>query len=158
MRQVVTHTASTFHELNLLLVNLDDAAVRVRLAVKTNNKTVGQRAYLIVVADARHRTPLRNNIFEFVEKAKYLLHTHRVGIIAFDACNFRSDAMVHVGRRFFKNVAKRILERILRHPDFGSQLVAAKIFKRGIVSLFVGIIFLFHSLIRFLRLQNSQNK
>ena len=40
MRQVVTYATTTFHQLHLLLVHFDDAAVAVRLAIKPYHKTV----------------------------------------------------------------------------------------------------------------------
>ena len=66
MTQVVTHASAAFHQLHLLLVNADDAAIGVGASVKTDDKTIGKRADLHVVANAGHGAPLGNYVIEIL--------------------------------------------------------------------------------------------
>ena len=42
MRQIMPHTSAAFHQLHLLLIDKDNAAVRVGLTVKTYDKAIGE--------------------------------------------------------------------------------------------------------------------
>ncbi len=96
MRQVVTHAAAALHQLYLLLVDAEHAAVGVGAAVETYHKAVAQRAYLEIVADACHGAALGHDVAEIAHELKYLVVGHRLGILLLNAYNLRGQAMVHI--------------------------------------------------------------
>ena len=109
VRQVMAYTTTALHQLNLLLVNLDDATIGVGLTIKTYDEAVAQRAHLEVVTDAGHRAALWHDVSEMPHELKDFLFTHGVGILLLNACNLTGDAVMHVIGREFVNVAIRVL-------------------------------------------------
>lgn len=67
MRQVVAYTAAALHQLHLLFVNADDCTVGVGCTFHAYYEAIGQGGYLKIIAYARHRASLRNNVFEVVQ-------------------------------------------------------------------------------------------
>ena len=67
------HASATLHQLHLLLVHLEDGAVRIRLPVNTYYEAIGKGSHLIVVADASHRTALRHNVAEVIQQTEQFL-------------------------------------------------------------------------------------
>lgn len=141
MAEIMTDPSTTLHQLNLLFVDTDYAAVRIRSTVKTDYKTVGERADLIAVADSGHRAPLRHNILEILQIPEHFVVAHRIGIFAFDSGNLRCDAVMHIVGSKFIDIAERVLQGIFAHPHTGGQLVAAEILQRCVVSFIVRIVF-----------------
>ena len=127
VREVVADAAAAFHQLHLLLVHAEDAAVGIGRMLVPDHEAVRQRGHLKAVADARHGAALRDDVAEMIEQFEHFVAGHRVGIIAFDAFDLGSDALVHLARRRFVDVPERILERILAHPDRSGEFVAAEI-------------------------------
>ena len=74
MAQVVPHTTAPFHQLHLLLVDAKDSTIGVGIAVQPDNEAVGKRCYLVVVADASHRTACGYDVTEMIQQFKNLLH------------------------------------------------------------------------------------
>lgn len=158
MGEVVSDTAAAFHELHLLLVDLDDAAVAVGIAVEAYHEAVAQRCHLIVVADACHGAALGHYVAEMVEKFGHALVLHRLGIFVLDAHDLVGQTTVHVGRSAFIDIAVGVFERIFADPYAGGKLIAAEIFKGGLIGLVVGVGVLFHCLrgLCFLGLQSYE--
>ena len=129
MAQVVTHTAATLHQLHLLLINAHHRTIRVGIAVQSYHETIRERRYLVVVADARHRTTGRHDVAEVVQQVENLLCRHRVLILLFDSGYLVGNAPVHLFGRLLIDIAKRILHSIFVHPHPGGQFVTAKISK-----------------------------
>ena len=73
VRKVVTHAAAPFHQLHLLFVHAEDAAVRVGGVLVADQEAVRQRRHLEIIADTGHRSALRNDIPEMVEQFERLL-------------------------------------------------------------------------------------
>ena len=144
VRQVVPHSATAFHQLHLLLVNLDNSAIRVRASVKTDNEAIRQRADLVVVANPRHRAALRNDVFEIADQIKDLFLRHRIVVFLFNPDYFLRYTPVHIVRRLFINIPERIFQRIFVDPNTRSQFVAFEIFTRSLESLIVGVSIFFH--------------
>ena len=71
MREVMPHSTPAFHELHLLLVDAHDGTIGVGIPIQADDEAVGQRRHLVVISDARHGTPCRNDIPEMVEEFKY---------------------------------------------------------------------------------------
>ncbi len=69
------YSTPAFHQLNLLLVNFHDTTIGIRIAFIANNKTISKGRHLHIIADARHGTPLRYNIFEVPDQFKNLFFT-----------------------------------------------------------------------------------
>ena len=109
MAEIVANTSAALHELHLLFVNAEYAAIAVRFSVETDHEAVAQRCHLIVVADACHRATLRNEVAEMVEKSEYLLMTHRIWVFCLDTGYLCGDAVVHVGRSLLIDVAEGVL-------------------------------------------------
>ena len=130
MRQVVAHSAATLHQLHLLLVDHQDAAVRVGRIVVADDEAVRQRNHLVGVADAAHRAALRDDELEVLQQLVYLLLAKAVGIVVLDARELAGDAAVHHIGVQLVDVALRILEGILAHPHRSRQLVTAEIVLR----------------------------
>ena len=130
VREVVTHAAATLHELHLLLVDAEDAAVAVGRMLVADDEAVRERSHLQVVADAGHRAALGNHVAEVVEQFENLLLRHGVGILPLDALDFGGDALVHLAGGRFVDIAERILQRILAHPHRGGQFVPVEVFFR----------------------------
>ena len=127
MREVMTHTTTTLHQLHLLLVHAQNGAVGVGIAIKTYHKAVAQRSHLMVVAYARHRTSRRNDIAEVVEQFKHLLSRHRVFVLLLDACHLVGYAPVHLVGRLLENISKTVLHGVFVHPHTGCQFIASKV-------------------------------
>ena len=143
MREVVSHAAATFHQLDLLFVDADDTAVGVGGFFMADHKAVRDRGDLQIVADAGHRSTLRYGVLETVEQFVDFGLAHRVGILLLDAFEFRSDTFVHLLRRAFVDLAEGVLQGILGDPHGGSQVVALEVFAGAGYCLFVGILFKF---------------
>lgn len=93
----MSDTATTFHQLHLFFIDADDGAIRVGRTIHADDKAVGQRGNLVIVADTGHGASLRNNVLEMVHQVEELLCAHRVRILGFDACHFVGDTPMHVG-------------------------------------------------------------
>ena len=98
--------SAAFHELYLFFIDSKDSAVAVRFAIESDYKAVAERCYLIFIANTGHRASLGHEITELVKKSEQLFVAHRIRVVAFDACEFFSDAMMHVGRSFLVDVAE----------------------------------------------------
>ncbi len=127
VRQVVAHAAAALHELHLLLVHAEDAAVGVGRIPVADHEAVRERRHLEVVADAGHRTALRDDVAEPVEQFEHLVLRHGVGVFPLDPLDLGGNAAVHLLRRRLVDVAERILEGVLAHPHRGCEVVAAEI-------------------------------
>ena len=79
-----------------------------------------------------------------VEQLKNLIGTDRVVILRLDARNFVRQPVMHVGRRFFEDVAERVFHGVLVYPHAGSELIAPEVSKRSLKSLLVTIRFMLH--------------
>ena len=127
VRKVVAHAAAAFHQLDLLLVHAEDAAVGVGGVLMADDEAVRQRRHLEIVADAGHRAALRNDVTEMVEQRENLLLRERVRVFLLDAFDFGSDALVHLARRFLVDVSERVLEGVLADPHRGGEVVPVEI-------------------------------
>ena len=127
MGEVVAYSAAAFHQLHLLLVYLHDAAVGVGLMLVADDEAVGQGGYLVVVADARHRASLGDDVLEIPEQLVNLGCRHRVGVLLLDPGKLVRQAPVHLVRRGLVQVAEGVLHGVLVDPDRGSELIAAEI-------------------------------
>ena len=143
MRQVVSHSSATFHQLHLLLVNLDDASIRVGFAIQSDDKAVAQRAHLEVVANSCHRAALRHDVAEMAHEFEDFLFAHGVGVLLFDASNFTSDAMMHIVGRKLVDVTERVFQRILAGPYACGQFVSLKVIECCIIHFLVSVSSLF---------------
>ena len=130
VREVVAHAAAPLHELHLLLVDAEDAAVAVGRMLVADDEAVRERGHLQVVADAGHRAALGNHVAEMVEQLEDLLLRHGVGILPLDALDFGGDALVHLTGRRFVDIAERVLQRILAHPHRSGEVVSVEVFFR----------------------------
>ena len=130
VRKVVAHAAAAFHQLDLLLVHAEDAAVGVCRILVADDEAVRQRRHLEIVADAGHRAALRNDVTEMVEQRENLLLRERVRVFLLDAFDFGSDALVHLARRFLVDVSERVLEGVLADPHRGGEVVPVEILLR----------------------------
>ncbi len=139
VRQVVAHTAATLHELHLLLVDQDDAAIGIGVTVQADHEAVGQRAHLQVIAYAGHGRTLRHNVAEAVEQFEHLLVAHGVGIFCLDAGYLAGDAVVHVGRGEFVDIMPGVLQGIFADPYAGRKFVTVEIGKRSLVGLAIRV-------------------
>ena len=137
--EVVPHAAAALHQLHLLLVDLDDASVGVGLTLESYHEAVGERAHLVVVADAGHRASLRHYIPEALEKAVDLPGAHGVGILALYARYLVGDAVVHVVGSGFKKMTVGVFKSVFRRPYSGGELVALEILERRGIRFIVGI-------------------
>ena len=137
MRKVMPHSTTALHELHLLLINLDNAAIGVGITVKTNDKTVRQRTNLEVVTDSRHRTALRHNVAEMADEVKNLVLSHGVRILFLDAGNLAGNAAMHVIGREFIEVTIRVFQGIFARPDSCCKFVSLKVLHRSIVGFIV---------------------
>ena len=115
-RQVVAYAATAFHELNLLFVDFEYGAVGIGFVIEADDEAVAQRYGLIGVADACHGAALRHDIAESVEKLEQFVVAERIGIFVLDSCEFCGDAVVHICRCFFEDVAFGVAEGILAGP------------------------------------------
>ncbi len=145
LREVVAHAAATLHELHLLLVHAEYAAVRVGVTAVAYHKAVRERRHLKIVADARHGAALWYDVTEPIQQAEDLLLRHGIGIFVLDAFYLARDASVHILGRAFVNMPERILQRIFAHPHRRGQIVPAEILLRGrhriiISDLFRGLV------------------
>ncbi len=127
VREVVAHAAAPLHELHLLLVDAEDAAVGVGGVLVADDEAVGERRHLEIVADAGHRTALRDHVAEVVEQREELLLGERLGVVALDARQLAGDAAVHLAGRALVDVAERILEGVFGDPDRGGQVVTLEV-------------------------------
>ena len=122
----MTHATTALHQLHLLLVNLHDSAIGVAGAVVANNKTIGKRDHLEVIADARHGTALRNDVFKILQELIDRLLRHWVGVVLLDAGKLGSETVVHhVGVQFIDLVV--LAKCVLVHPHIGGKFVATKV-------------------------------
>ena len=145
VRKVVSHATATFHELDLLFINLDDAAVGIGFSVNANDKAVRQRANLVVVANACHRTALWHDVSEMLDEVKDLFFRHRVGVLFLNACNLFCNAVVHVVGCLLKDVPEGIFEGIFAHPYARSQFITFEVFECSLVCFLVGVsLFVLH--------------
>ena len=131
MREVVSHTAATFHQLHLLLVGFHNAAVGVAKAGIAYHKAVGKRHYLEIVADTRHGTALRNDIAEAFEQLVNLVLRHGVGVLGLDAGELRSYAVVHIVGGELVDVFA-VAQGVFINPHIGCKFVATEIFYSGL--------------------------
>ena len=106
VRQIVSYTTTAFHQLHLLLVNLEDAAVTVRLTVEAYNEAVAQRAHLEIIADAGHGATLGNDVAEVAHQFKQAILGQWIGILILDTGNLACNATVHIVGRQFIQVAE----------------------------------------------------
>src|SRR5690554_3071703 len=127
MGKVMADTASSFHQLNLFLIDLHDPPVRIRWPVRPDYKTVGKGSDPKRVADPCHGASLRNDIFEVLHQIKNLIFTQRVGIVFLYPCDFPGYSPVHIIRSQFEQGSIRILQSILVYPYAGSKFIAFKI-------------------------------
>ena len=127
VREVMPHAAAPLHELHLLLVHAEDAAVGVGRVLVPDDEAVGERRHLEVVADTGHRTALRNDVPEMVEQLEDQLAAHRRGVLLLDAFDLRGDAFVHLAGCFLINVPEGVLQGVLADPHRGRQVVAVEI-------------------------------
>ena len=130
VRKVVPHAAAALHQLHLLLVHAENAAVRVGRVLMADHEAVRERGHLKIVADTRHRAALRNHVPEMVEQLEHLLLAHRIGILAFDALDLGGDTLVHLLGRRFVNIAERVLEGVLADPHRCGEVVPFEILFR----------------------------
>ena len=137
----MANAAATFHELHLLLVNLDDATVRIGVTVNADYKAVAQRANLIVVTDSRHGASLGYNIFKMTDEVKNLLLAHRVWILLFNSGKLGRNAVMHIVGRQFVVMAVRVFQSILLDPHIGCECVTLEVFESGLARLFKCVIF-----------------
>ena len=144
VRQVVPYAAAPLHELHLFLVHLDDGPVGVGVLVEADDKAVGQRGHLVVVADAGHGASLRHDVAEVAEQLEQFVFAQRVGVAFLNPGNFPCQAAVHVVRCQFVGVAERIFQGILVCPYSCRKVVAFEVFQGGVVDLLLRIGFLFH--------------
>ena len=70
MTEVMTYSTSTFHQLNLLFINLNNRAITICTTILTNNKAVAQTGNLKIVSDTSHWATSRHNILEIAEQFK----------------------------------------------------------------------------------------
>ena len=96
--EVMAHSSAALHQLHLLLVYLHDAAVGVGLMLVADDEAVGQGSYLVVVADARHRASLRDDVLEIPEQLVNLCCRHRVRVLLFNPGKLVRQAPVHLVR------------------------------------------------------------
>ena len=96
LAHVMSYAAAPFHQLHLLLVDAHDGTVGIGIAVQSDDETVGQRGYLVMVADTCHRTACRDDIAEMVQKVEYLLCGQRILVFMLDAGNLVGDAPMHL--------------------------------------------------------------
>ena len=143
----MSYTATTFHQLDLLLIYTDDCPIRISRTVQSNNKAIGKGGNLIIISNARHRASLRYYITEMVKQVKQNLLRQWVRITAFYASNLTSQTMVHISRRLFIDIAISIFQSIFVYPDLGCQLISGEIIQRGFICFIKCIDFTFHSCI-----------
>ena len=127
VRKIVSHAAAPFHQLHLLLVHAENAAVRVCRMLVADDEAVRERGHLEIVADARHRAALRNDVAEMVEQGERLLLRHRGGILALDTLDLGGDALVHLPGRLLVDIAERVLQGVLADPHRSGQFVPVEI-------------------------------
>ena len=138
VRKVVPHAAAPLHQLHLLLVHAEDAAVGVCRILVADDEAVRKRSRLEVVADTGHGTALRDDVAEVVEQFEHLLPVHRIGVLLFDPFDLGGDALVHIARSFFVNMAVRIFQGIFAYPNRSGQVVSVEIFFRRFDRFVVG--------------------
>ena len=137
--QVMSHTTTTLHQLHLLLVNAHNSTIGIGITIQSNNKTIGQGGYLIVVANTSHRTSSRNNISEMVQEVEHLLSCQWVFILFFNASNLIGNAPMHLFGRFLIDISEAILHRILIDPYTGSKFIATEISQCSLESFIVWV-------------------
>ena len=96
LAHVMSYSAAPFHQLHLLLVDVQDCTVGIGIAVQADDKAVGQRGHLVVVSDACHRTARRNDVAEVVQEVEHFLCCQRILVFALDAGYLVGDAPVHL--------------------------------------------------------------
>ena len=136
--KVMTYSTTTLHQLHLLFVNTHDSAIRVGIAIKTNNEAVAKACHLMMVANTCHRATSRNNISEMIEQLEYLLLRKRVRIFLLYAGYLISNTPMHILRRAFKDCSKTIFHGILVDPYSGSKFIAIKVLQRSLISFLIG--------------------
>ena len=141
VREIVSHAAAPFHDLHLLLVHADDAAVGVGGLLVADDEAVRQRSDLQIVADTGHRAALRDDVAEVVEQREDLVARQRVGIVLLDAFDLGGDTVVHIFGRAFVNMAERIFEGVFRNPYRRRQFVAAEVLLRSCHGIVIGYLF-----------------
>ena len=149
VRQVVPHSATTLHQLHLFFIDTDDRPVRVGAATHPDHKTVGQRCYLKIVSDPRHRASLRNDVFKLVKQIEQFFFAQRIGVFFLYSSHFVCQPPMHIFRRLLVDIAFTVLQSVLADPNLCSQFIASKILQRCVVSLVESINFFFHQLIFF---------
>ena len=127
VREVVPHAAAPLHQLHLLLVHAEDAAVGVGGMLVADHEAVRQRRHLEIIADAGHRSALRNDVTEMVEQLERLPLRKGIGVFAFDPGDLAGDAFVHLARRLLVNVSERVFKGVLAHPHRGGKIVSVEI-------------------------------
>ena len=137
MRKVMPYSTATLHELHLFRVDTHDCAIRVSIAVESDNEAIAERGNLEIVANTCHRTTGRHNIPEVVEQFENLLGSHRVRILFFNTRNLIGNTPVHVNRRFLIDIAIAIFHRILVDPHSCRQFISIEIIQRSLQCFFV---------------------
>ena len=140
----MSHATTAFHELYLFLIDLENATIAVGLTVEADNEAVAQRAHLEIVADSCHGTALRHDVAEMAHQLKQTVFTQGIGILVLDTGYLTRDAAMHVIGRQLIEMAKRVFQGIFRCPYPGGKFIAVKVLQRGLVSLLIGVGFLFH--------------
>jgi len=103
------HPSAALHQLYLLLVHLQNAAIGIGITIVTHHKTVRQGGNLIVVANTGHGPPLRHNVFKIFQGEINLLVGKRMGIFLLDPCNLTGQTPVHVIRSQFVEIPEGVL-------------------------------------------------
>ena len=141
MAEVVAHATATLHELYLLLIDTDDAAVAVGLTVESDHKAIRQRAHLEVVANTGHRAALGHRIAEIAQKFVDVVFRHSGRVLGLDSGEFAGDATMHVVGALFVDVAVGVFKGVFIHPHLRGKFIAVEVFERGFVGLVVAVCF-----------------
>ena len=67
MTQIVPDSTTTFHQLNLFLINLHDGTVTIGITIKSYHEAITEGSHLMFVANACHRTSCWDNVPEMVQ-------------------------------------------------------------------------------------------
>ena len=127
MTKIMSYSTTTFHQLDLFLVNTHDSTIAISISVKSNHKTVTQTCHLMIISNTSHWTTGRNYIFEMIKKFKNLLSRHRVLVLIFYTSDFIRYTPMHIHRTLLIDCTKAILHRILVHPYSCSKFITTKV-------------------------------
>ena len=126
MAKIMTHAATTFHQLHLLLVNLHNPAVGVAVALVADDKAVAQRHHLEVVSNTAHGAALRNNILEILQQLVNLFLCKGVLVLLLNTGVLGGQTAVHHVRVQLVD-AIVVAQGIFVHPHVGGEFVAMEI-------------------------------